>query len=105
MYRTRPAFFSSFRAASHVGSPATGTMTRSILGALVLASHVSMCAFTVAAPGCGGAPGAPGAVPPPAQERLFCNPNAGGTRGGEWPAAPVPGIAATSPPAVVGDGS
>ena len=46
MYRTRPAFFSSFRAARYVGSAAAGSMTRSILDTLSLANDDSMCAFT-----------------------------------------------------------
>jgi hypothetical protein len=60
MYRTRPAFFSSFRAARFVGSAAAGSMTRSIFGTLSRANNESMCPFTKAAPGCGAAlPGVP----------------------------------------------
>jgi hypothetical protein len=45
-------------------------MTRSSLDALVHASHVSMCALTEAAPGCGGPPGPPGGVPRVDQKTL-----------------------------------
>src|SRR5687767_14040419 len=48
MYRTRPAFFSSFTAARTSGGPAAVTQARSSLDALVLASTESIWVLTPA---------------------------------------------------------
>ena len=76
MYRTRPAFFSSFRAARSAGSAAAGSMTRSILGTLSLASNDSMCVFTRVGLRRGGCRGGPSRRP----EELVLNPELVGSR-------------------------
>jgi hypothetical protein len=56
MYRIRPSFFNSRRAANCVAFAAADTMARSILDTLNLASFSSTCAFTPAASSIGGGP-------------------------------------------------
>src|SRR5688500_615862 len=70
MYRTRPAFFSSFRAASTSGGPAAVTHARSTLDALVLASIESIWVLTPAGPAQG--PGRKAVVD---KKNLFATPS------------------------------
>jgi hypothetical protein len=69
--RTRPARFSSVRAARCIGSPWGGSMTRSSFAVLSRASSVATCAFTESGPSCGGPPGPAGGVPRVDQKSVF----------------------------------